>query len=259
MRFLGIDLGWSSGASGVCCLSWEQETLKLLNLERRLDATAVLAWVDHWLPIPMPGLVAVDAPTRITNPTGMRRCDRDAHRRFGRYHAGCYPANLSSSFAPHTTSFGHQLEARGFSHGPDLVAQQAGRYQIEVFPHAAMISLFELPRILKYKKGRLSHRRPELEKLRHLLQTRLCQLKPALQPLDLPPVPMGGSALKDLEDRLDSLLCAYVGAYYWWWGCDRNWVLGHPHPEQASPEPAPAGYIVVPALPGWDPQHQKAP
>ena len=27
MKFLGIDLGWSSGASGLCCLRWQGEYL----------------------------------------------------------------------------------------------------------------------------------------------------------------------------------------------------------------------------------------
>ncbi len=117
-----------------------------------------------------------------------------------------------------------------------------------------MVSLFALPRILKYKKGRLKHRRTELETLRHLLQTRLPRLDPPLQPIDLPQVPTAGVALKDLEDRLDSLMCAYIGAYWWWWGCDGNWVLGNAKLNDPAVEPPPTGYIIVPTLPTSDPQ-----
>lgn len=243
MKFLGIDLGWVSGASGLCCLDW-QAGLQLLDLDRRESIADVLAWVDTWVPPGESGMIAVDAPTLISNTTGMRLADRLAHRCFGRYHAGCYPANLSRPFATRTTSFGLSLEARGFAHAPILQPCQPGRYQIEVFPHAATIHLFNLQRILKYKKGRLAERRVGLSQLRHLILKDLPTLEPRLEPLDLPGVPVVGRALKDLEDRLDSLICAYVAAHWWYWGLERNWVLGSDAPEDCYT----AGYIVVPTL-----------
>lgn len=238
-KFLGIDLGWQSGASGLCCLSWREGQLRLLDLSR-LDAIAdILAWVDGWVPEPESGVIAVDAPTLISNPTGMRLPDRLAHKYFGRYDAGCYPANLARPFAERTVGFGRSLEARGFVHAPDLQPQQSGRYQIEVFPHPATVRLFRLQRILKYKKGKLAHRRLELGKLRqHLLQD-LPALEPPLifsEDTTLPEIPDKGTELKAVEDRLDSLTCAYVAAHWWYWGRDRNQVLG----DRAN------GYIIIP-------------
>ncbi len=32
MKFLRIHLGWSSGASGLCCLEWTQEQLQIRDL-----------------------------------------------------------------------------------------------------------------------------------------------------------------------------------------------------------------------------------
>ncbi len=64
MKFLGIDLGWTSGASGLCCLDWSAGHLQLLDLER-LQATAeILNWVDNWAAAPEPAIIAVDAPGR---------------------------------------------------------------------------------------------------------------------------------------------------------------------------------------------------
>jgi predicted RNase H-like nuclease len=54
----------------------------------------------------------------------------------------------------------------------------------------------------------------------------------------LPEIPATGAALKAVEDQLDSLICAYVAAHWWYWGIERNWVLGD----------ATNGYIVIPAL-----------
>lgn len=184
-------------------------------------------------------MIAIDAPTVIPNPTGMRLPDRLAHKYFGKYDAGCYPANQGRPFAETLVQFSHALEKMGFGHAPTVIPQRLGRYQIELFPHPATIHLFHLDRILKYKKGRLAQRRTELEKLRSLQLSVLPTLSPALalSAAQLPLIPTGGTQLKAVEDQLDSMICAYSGAHWWWWGLERNWVLG-------SLE---TGYIVVPA------------
>jgi predicted RNase H-like nuclease len=97
-------------------------------------------------------MIAVDAPTLIPNATGMRLPDKLTHKHFDRYHAGCYPANLGRPFAQRTVDFGLSLEARGFVHVLTIVPQKLSSYQIEVFPHPAIVHLFGLNRILKYKK-----------------------------------------------------------------------------------------------------------
>ncbi|MGG6270323.1 DUF429 domain-containing protein [Leptolyngbya sp. AN03gr2] len=173
----------------------------------------------------------------IPNQTGMRLPDRLAHKHFGRYHAGCYPANLGLPFADRTVGVGLSLEARGFEHAPTIKAQHPGRYQIEVFPHPAMVHLFGLNQILKYKKGTIAQRKPELEKLRQFILERLPQIEPRLKLETLPEIPNKGVDLKAVEDQLDSLICAYVAAYWWYWGAEKNLVLG----DRAS------GYIVVPS------------
>lgn len=236
MKFIGIDLGWSSGASGLCCLEWSNQSLHLLDLNHQLATTSILSWLDNWVSPTQPAIIAVDAPTLIPNLTGMRLPDKLTHKHFGRYHAGCYPANLGRPFAQRTVEFGLSLEARGFQHAPTITPQALGRYQIEVFPHPAMVHLFNLTRILKYKKGRLAERRLELIKLRQYILDILPILEPSLS-CHLPEIPTTGTALKALEDQLDSLICAYVAAHWWYWGIERNLVLGD----------ATTGYIVVPA------------
>lgn len=241
MKFIGVDLGWSSGASGLCCLQWQDQTLKILELTTILDLDDILAWIDRQTSN-SPALIAIDAPTIITNPTGMRLCDRLTHKHFGRYHAGCYPANLGLKFASRTTGFSQSLIARGFQHAPEIEPQKLGRYQIEVFPHPATINLFGLDKILKYKKGRLAERRMELNKLRgHIVKT-LPKLEPAVSSSTLKLIPTiahrsTGKELKAIEDRLDSIICAYVAAHWWYWGTAKNMVLGN----------AESGFIVIPA------------
>ncbi|MBX2864946.1 MAG: DUF429 domain-containing protein [Leptolyngbyaceae cyanobacterium MAG.088] len=235
MLFLGIDLGWQTGPSGVCCLSLEKTNLSLVTLDRLDTHIDVLAWVNQQASA-NPAMVAVDAPTIIPNATGMRAPDRLAHKYFGKYHAGCYPANQASAFASQLIAFSQALTHQRFTHAPTLEPQQPGRYQIEFFPHPAMVHLFGLSRILKYKKGRVAQRQQELQRLRTLMLQHLPRHTPSLRIQNLPNIPTKGTALKAVEDQLDSIVCAYGAAHWWYWGHIRNQVLGS----------LATGYIVVP-------------
>ncbi|MBD1875934.1 DUF429 domain-containing protein [Nodosilinea sp. FACHB-131] len=238
-RFIGVDLGWQSGPTGLCCLHLDEGKLRLVALDRLQAVDDILAWISRWAEGSANAVVAVDAPTLIPNEAGMRLPDRQAHKHFGRYDAGCYPANLGRPFAAKLLAFGLALESLGFRHQPHSQPRPEGRFQLEVFPHPATVHLFGLSKILKYKKGTLAQRRPELEKLRQYQLSVLPTLEPALelQEADLPKIPFAGAALKAVEDQLDSLTCAYVAAHWWTWGMERNWVLGD----------RTEGYIVVPA------------
>jgi predicted RNase H-like nuclease len=254
MKFIGIDLGWSSGASGLCSLNWQNNQLELIECDRQQSLNDILTWIDTQVSPSEPAIIAVDAPTIIANLTGMREADKLTHKHFGRYHAGCYPANLSRPFAQKTVEFGLCLEARGFVHAPIIETQKLGRYQIEVFPHPATINLFKLDRIIKYKKGKLAERQLELMKLCQYIIDILPNLEPSLNLANiqtknprssaficgsnLPEIPTRIATLKALEDKLDALLCAYIGAHWWYWGRERNVVLGD----------RTTGYIVIPQL-----------
>lgn len=235
MRFLGVDLGWTSQPSGVAALVWDGRALQLSALSRIESPDAVAHWVLSQLSNG-PGMVAIDAPTIIRNQTGMRPCEREIHHHLGRFHAGCYPSNLSSPFAARTLAFSAALLSAGIHHASCIEPHRPGRYQIEVFPHAASIHLLGLSRILKYKKGRIGERRVALAEFQRLLLSKLPAHEPALRELALPAVPRGGSALKAHEDQLDALLCAYIGAWWWYWGTPRTLVLGDEE----------NGFIVVP-------------
>jgi predicted RNase H-like nuclease len=118
---------------------------------------------------------------------------------------------------------------------------QPGRLQIEVHPHAATVSLFELPQIIKYQRGHRAQRAKGLTRLRHLLRSRLPPLQPSLRLPRLLRIPEVGS-LKPVEDQIGAVFCAYIAAYWWFWGRKRNWVVGTrgegyivvPHPANAA-------------------------
>ena len=120
-----------------------------------------------------------------------------------------------------------------------MTPRQSGRFQIEVHPHAASVSLFGLDRIVKYKRGQREKRARELGRLCDLMLTHLPLLAPALS-FELPQVPMAGN-LKPVEDQIDAVLCAYIAAHWWFWATERNRLYGT----------AGAGYIVVPERYAW--------
>jgi predicted RNase H-like nuclease len=233
VAFLGVDLGWYGRPSGLASIAVNRTGLYLRASTRRQDTKDVLHWIQaeagdgH-------AVVAVDAPLVICNPAGIRDGERELNREFRRFHAGCHAANLGRPFAQNVLSFSRQLAALGFAHGAEMVARQAGRFQIEVHPHAAMVNLFDLPRIVKYKRGRRAARARELRRLRKLMLSHLPLLDPAVA-LHLPGVPAAGN-LKPVEDKIDAVLCAYIAAHWWFWARKRNQVYGSNG----------AGYIVVP-------------
>ena len=214
MRCIGVDLGWTLGASGLALLEYDGAVLRYLESTRILEIDAVLEWIADRSEGDC--VVAVDAPLRLGNPAGMREAEKQAHRLYGRFDAGCYPSNRGSTFAARTTGFAAALENLGLPH-----VYPQNRCQFECFPHITAIEIFGLDRIFKYKKGPRAQRASELSRMR---QTMLDKLP--ITGLDrLPSIPTKGN-LKYVEDELDAVLCAYMAFHWGRWGLERNQILG---------------------------------
>lgn len=221
--FIGVDLGWYGKPSGLASIRLEKTGLRLCGVERLEAADEILDWIRHETGTGN-AVVAVDAPLMIRNQTGIRPAERELNADFRRFHAGCHAANLSRPFAQNVIAFSRKLEELGYAHGAAAKPRQKGRFQIEVHPHAAAVSLFGLDRIIKYKRGPRDERARGLRRLRRLMLSHLPELDPPFAP-QLPGVPLTGN-LKPAEDRIDAVLCAYVAAHWWRWGAKRNRVYG---------------------------------
>jgi histidinol-phosphate phosphatase family protein len=223
VRFVGIDLAWSPrNRSGGAVLSASG---------RLLAATAILGGDDEVLdfitkavPANSPGLIAVDAPLAVPNDTGARPCDRQVASVFSRFEAAPYPANrrnLGRYGGLRAEAIRQRLESLGFQHNPYIRRQAPTRQVIEVFPHPAIVSLFQLRRTLKYKaRSKRDHalRWRELARLRDCLSS-LAETDP---PLHLTPdlakmsiQGLRGRSFKQAEDLFDALVCAYSALYAW--------------------------------------------
>ena len=247
--FVGVDLAWSDrNPSGVAILSGGADhPLEYAGSETCGSTEEIAAPI---LALDGPVWVAIDAPLVVPNATGQRPVDRLVTRLYGRFDAGAHSASLKQlKHDVRAATLVELLAPRGVCQLDEvgLPPRAAGSWAFETYPHPAMIELFGLDRIIKYKKGRVDQKRAGLRTLAGTLADQLPPLDPPLPTsdalsslLDCDPWQLRGRALKGLEDRLDALFCAYVAAHLWRWGVERNRHLGS----------AETGSIVLPAVRG---------
>src|SRR5690349_16725363 len=136
--FIGLDLAWQSDKnhSGAAVLRGDQRGGELVDVATGLmSVSAVVTYVLAHATANT--VVAIDAPLIITNPTGQRACERECAQRFGKYHAGAHPANLTRFPDAGSLRVVRALEAYGFTHTPLPVQARRlkGRWFCEVYPH----------------------------------------------------------------------------------------------------------------------------
>jgi predicted RNase H-like nuclease len=253
-RFIGLDLAWSprNNSAGVALEAYNGHAYWIAHCERLGRDEDVVAFVQK-AARDGPALVAIDAPLIVPNEEGARPVDREITHLFGRYGAGCYPANR------HRIGGGTRgekivaaLAQCGFVQNPYVQRFSTIRRVLEVYPHPATITLFHLDRTLKYKARphrSLDSRRSELARLREFLRG-LASAEPAMSSpvsiMDRTVGSLAGSAFKHYEDLLDSALCAYIAYYAWYWGPAGYQVYGD----------TTRGYILVPRAPSFDQSHK---
>lgn len=235
VTFIGIDLGWArKNPSGVAALRGTRAGAEVMEVSLLQTDDAIYEFIERHAG-DGPAIVAIDAPLRVPNTTGMRLADREISRAFRPYHAGAYPANRSLPVfreGVRGEDLVSALQARGFVHTDQIEPGQPVRQVVEVYPHPALVAIFNLERILRYKYKR---RRPREERLAewHRYQAYLNSLVKA------DPILTGqtewcsrnvddlrGRRLDDYEDATDALFCAYIALYGYRWGDARCRTFG---------------------------------
>jgi predicted RNase H-like nuclease len=243
--FIGLDLAWKvdGNHSGIAVLVGDTRQVELQAVSDGVESRAgVLEFIgEHAY---TNSVLAVDCSLVVRNKTGQRPCETAVAKAFGRYHASCHTTNQGRLYWDTGPNLVQALKRQGFVHDFDLVGakERPGRWLLEVYPHPAMVRLFGLPHIIKYKKGLVAEKRKGLGELRgHLKKLPGLQSDPKFAELlerDLEA--LNGKALKRYEDTLDALFCAYLAWYCWKWGEERNEMIGTLE----------NGYIVVPTFVG---------
>jgi predicted RNase H-like nuclease len=236
MFFVGIDLAWSDkNNSAISIIEAEKEKgeLKYFNYKIRKNED-IVDWVTSKIGNNY-ALIAIDAPLIIPNEKGMRIADKLTTKLFRRYNAGTHPANRE-----HLRKYGglrgealvNLFEKQGYKHNPYIKPRKKLKAIIEVYPHPAIVVLFNLSKIIQYKpRGNRNYkfRWNEFKRLQEYIIS-LEDYKPSLKIQDKyikrDITKLKGNSLKEFEDFLDSIICAYVAHYYWYWGLERCAILG---------------------------------
>ncbi|WP_165570453.1 DUF429 domain-containing protein [Aeromicrobium sp. IC_218] len=214
-RFVGIDLAWSDrNRTGLAVVDVDGRLLDSATV--RTDAE-IVGWVGDQGEVLV---AAVDAPLIVPNAAGQRPGENEVQRSFGAYGAGPYPANRSRPwFDPPR---GETLaRAMGWSMDPARHGAPGEPVCIEVYPHPAMVALFELPTVLPYKSSR--GRTPEARRdtfttlVEHMETIEPLRLAENVRWLHLRAAVEGATRhmhLEAVEDEIDAVLCAHLA---WLW------------------------------------------
>src|SRR4051812_39812593 len=233
--FLGVDLGWSTGATGLAAVD---DTGRLTASARVKTDDEIAEWIAA-----QPSRVvvaAVDAPLIVPNMTGQRVPETLIGQAFGGFGASAHTSNHTRFPGGETRAmrlaqrFGWAVDPRTPTGGDTGVC-------IEVYPHPALVGLFELPYRLDYKKGNDQGRAPGFRSLvQHLESIPELDLAGSPRWRHLKHVlasPRPGD-LTRVEDELDAIVCAHLA---WLWHHRRSALEVYGDVE--------VGYIVAPPRP----------
>ena len=215
----GIDLAWrgKENQSGVALGRVEGKQLTLSGLTRELFTPDSLAEKLQHCPSLMG--IAIDAPLVIHNKTGQRDCETAIGMEYGARYASCHTSNETLYPAADSVSLSNRLANEfGFAH----LGCAPGKWQIECYPHPALIEIFELDMRHPYKKGKVADKREGQTKLaqmllglRHSPVLKLVIPERHMEPFTASHISsLRGDALKGNEDKLDAIICLYIAGLY---------------------------------------------
>ena len=241
----GIDLAWGQRArTGLAVVSAQGALVASGSVRTDAEIMDFLAPYAAAL-----ATVAVDAPLIVANPTGQRPCEREIGAVFGRYGAGAHPANTSNPLfdPPRAATLADRL---GWSIDPAHIGRPGAPVCLEVYPHPAMVVLFELPYTIPYKgkRGR------DLPSLKSAYEGLLDAMERHLPELDLGSSERwmalrakAAGALRKvelgrIEDEVDAIVCAYLawlwsnrpGALQVYGDVETGYIVAPPPPEHPA-------------------------
>lgn len=157
-------------------------------------------------------LVAADLPLATHIITGRRQADNQISRIFGRCKCGTHTFNETvHDYISQRCRLA--FEAIGFQFATS-VSQVRHRTLIEVYPHPALLALMKVAERVPYKWSKRSKYwpidTPEIRRNRILQQLQLI-LKALSRVIEGIPLKIEENGIKAIEDKLDALICAWVG------------------------------------------------
>lgn len=236
MLFVGIDLAWSErNKTGVAIVEGNEKRAKLKSIAILCSDEEIISFLKDKVK-DKEALIAIDGPLIVPNKTGRRVAEKIVGMLFRKYNAGAHPANRKrlSFFGGKIRGeeISKLLEKERFIHDPYIKRFEKTRKFFEVYPHPATIVIFNLNKIIQYKakpKRNYEFRWSEFKRYQNYLKNLEKQHPKLILPKEIIEVDvkkLKAQKLKDYEDKLDAILCAYI-AYYYWVNPDKCAILGN--------------------------------
>lgn len=228
MRVIGVDLAWAEhNRTGLCAVDGD----RVVESATAGDDDEIVGWISRHSRDGV--VVAFDAPLIVKNPRGCRGPERVVASVWGGAHASCHVANLMKPWFKNGGRARRLARRLRLNTDPSEMTVRPPGAAIEVYPHTALVSLFRLPVILKYKAGRsrmngvsrartVEERRLEF----HRLLDYLLSLRDGTPSLQVAACPewngladrvdraKSGGDLDRVEDEIDAYVCAYIGLHH---------------------------------------------
>ena len=236
--FVGIDLAWvSKNRTGLAAVD---DLGRLIHSGSAHSDGEIAHWIND-----LPGqalVIAVDAPLIVPNATGQRVCERDISRSFGKYSAGPYSSSRAITYfdPPRAATL---ARSHSWSADPERTASVEQPQCIEVYPHPAMVGIFQLGERILYKKGPERARGfAQVIRSFETISALSLESSPRWQELKRIAASPGPGDLNRIEDEIDAILCAHLA---WLW---------HHHRQSLQVYGSMAdGYIIAPPPPSHPP------
>ncbi len=208
--YVGLDLAWGEkNFSGFCVLEEGTNKLKILDIKLIKSIDDIICEIKKYSDKKI--FVGVDAPLVVPNETGNRDIEKNFNKDFAKYKISMLPANrkLLTKYSPKIRSeeLFNKLSDLGFKRD-----YKSSKVVFEVYTHSTIAMCFNNHKILPYKrkKGRdVAFVKEQLEIYKKYLKIVVSPHKILKEDISS----TKGQKLKDYEDKLDAITCAYTMAY----------------------------------------------
>lgn len=212
--YIGIDLAWGeNNLSGFCVSKVKFKKLDILELKLIKSIDEIINEILKYTYSKV--YVAIDAPLIVTNEINNREIEKNFNKDFAKYKISMFPINrkLLTKYSDNIRSeeLYQKLTNIGFKRD-----YNSSKVMFEVYPHSIIAMCFNNHKILPYKrkKGRkILSIKKQLVIYKNYLNKEFISHKIFKEDI----MALRGQSLKDYEDKLDAITCAYSI-----WYCQNN-------------------------------------
>lgn len=208
--YIGIDLAWGEkNLSGFCVLVEDKNRLKILEVKLLKTIDEIIDEIQKYSDYKLH--VGIDAPIVVPNKTGNRDIEKNFNKDFSKYKISMLPANrkILTKYSQKIRSEELFLKLSDLGFKRDY---KSNKVIFEVYPHSTIAMLFNNHQILPYKrkKGRdTAFIKEQVNIYKSYLQKVIKNHTIFKEDIST----CRGQKLKDYEDKLDAITCAY-SMYY---------------------------------------------